>query len=107
MKEHLRDQKFPNDNEVMEAVQIWYKTIPKPFFLEDNCKLVDMWTKCLRNRGTMSKNKTQTNSISTHLKKNIKKFLLFSDLLSCLNLCLRFVSNKTYCRQIMTTRSVV
>ena len=82
MKEHSRDQKFADGNEVMEAVQSWFKTMPKSFFffLEGNCKLVDMWTNVLRNRGTMSKNKAQTISINTLLKKVIIKFLLFNDL---------------------------
>jgi hypothetical protein len=47
MKEHLRGQKFENDNEVIEAVQSWLKATPKSFFLEDICKLVDRWTKCV------------------------------------------------------------
>jgi hypothetical protein len=29
MKEHLRGQKFADDNEVMEAVKSWLKGIPK------------------------------------------------------------------------------
>ena len=41
MKEHLHGQKFADDNEVMEAVQSWLKSIPKSFFLEGICKLVD------------------------------------------------------------------
>ena len=32
MKEHLRGQKFADDNEVMEAVQRWLKSTPKSFF---------------------------------------------------------------------------
>jgi hypothetical protein len=50
MKEHLRGQKFEND-EVMEVVQIWLKATPKSFFLEGICKLVDRWTKCVRKQG--------------------------------------------------------
>jgi len=42
MKEHLRDQKFADENEIMEAVQSWFKTMPKSFYLEGKCKLVDM-----------------------------------------------------------------
>ena len=34
----------------------------------------------LRSRGTVSKNKTQTISVSTLVKKVIIKFLLFNDL---------------------------
>jgi hypothetical protein len=45
-KEHLRGQKFAND-EVMEAVQSWLKATPKTFFLEDIHKLVDRWTNCV------------------------------------------------------------
>jgi hypothetical protein len=33
-KEHSLGQKFADDNEVMEAVQIWLKVTPKSFFLE-------------------------------------------------------------------------
>jgi len=32
MKEHLRGQKFADDDEVMEAVQSWLKATPKSFF---------------------------------------------------------------------------
>ena len=32
MKEHLRGQKFADDDEVMEAVQSWLKATPKRFF---------------------------------------------------------------------------
>ena len=42
MKEHLRCQKFADD-EVMEAVQSWLKATPKSFFLEGILKLVDRW----------------------------------------------------------------
>ena len=45
MKEHLRGQKFADDDEVMEAVQSWLKATPKSFFLEGIRKLVDRWTK--------------------------------------------------------------
>jgi hypothetical protein len=51
MKEHLRDHKFADDDEVMEAVQSWLKATPKSFFLESICKLVDRWTKCVVNQG--------------------------------------------------------
>jgi len=49
-------------------VQSWLKTTPKSFFLEAICKLVDRWTSVLRSRGTTSKNKTQTISVSTLVK---------------------------------------
>jgi len=32
MKEHLRGQKFADDDEVMEAVQSWLKATPKKLF---------------------------------------------------------------------------
>jgi len=32
MEEHLRGQKFADDDEVMEAVQSWLKATPKRFF---------------------------------------------------------------------------
>jgi hypothetical protein len=51
MKEHLLDRKFADDNEVMEAVQSWFKTMPKSFFLEGNCKLVETWTECVAKQG--------------------------------------------------------
>jgi len=41
MKEHLRSQKFADDDEVMQAVQSWLKASPKTFFLQGNRKLVD------------------------------------------------------------------
>jgi hypothetical protein len=44
MKEHLRGQKFADDNEVKEAVQSWLKATPRSFFfLEGIRKLVDRW----------------------------------------------------------------
>jgi hypothetical protein len=46
MKEHLRGQKFADDD-VMEAVQSWLKAMPKSFFLGGIHKLVDRWTKCV------------------------------------------------------------
>ena len=46
MKEHLQVQKFADDNKIMDAVQSWLKAMPKSFFLEGICKLVDRWTKC-------------------------------------------------------------
>jgi hypothetical protein len=51
MKEHLRGQKFADENEVMEAVQSWLKAMPKSFFLESIHKLVDRWTKCVATQG--------------------------------------------------------
>jgi hypothetical protein len=51
MKEHLRGQKFADDNELMEAVQSWLKAMPKSFFLEGIHKLVDRWTKCVAKNG--------------------------------------------------------
>jgi hypothetical protein len=51
MKEHLRGQKFADDNEVMEAVQSWLKATPESFFLEGIRKLVDRWTKCVAKQG--------------------------------------------------------
>jgi hypothetical protein len=32
MKEHLRGQKFADDNKVMETVRSWLKITPKSFF---------------------------------------------------------------------------
>ena len=51
MKEHMRGQKFADENEVMEAVQSWLKATPKSFFLEGIRKLVDWWTKCVAKQG--------------------------------------------------------
>ena len=45
MKEHLRGQKFADDDEVMETVQSWLKATPKFFLLEGILKLVDRLTK--------------------------------------------------------------
>jgi len=67
----LRGKKFADDDEVMEAVRSWLKATPKSFFLEGIRKLVDRWTKCVAKWGTMSKNKTQTISVSTLVKKVI------------------------------------
>jgi hypothetical protein len=80
LKEHLHGHKFAND-EVMEAVQSQLKVMPKRsfFFLEGIRKLMDRWTKCAAEQGDMSKNKTQTISISTLVNKVIIKFLFFND----------------------------
>jgi hypothetical protein len=51
MKEHLRGQKFADDNEVTEVVQSWLKARPKGFFLEGIRKLVERWTKCVAKQG--------------------------------------------------------
>ena len=51
MKEHLRGQKFADDDEVMAAMQSWLKATPNSFFLEGICKLVDRWTKCVAKQG--------------------------------------------------------
>jgi len=51
MKEHLRGQKFADEDEVMEAVHSWLQTTPKIFFLEGIRKLVDRWTKCVAKQG--------------------------------------------------------
>jgi len=51
MKEHLRGQKFADDDRVMEAVQSWLKAMPKSFFLVGICKLVDRWTTCVAKQG--------------------------------------------------------
>ena len=51
MKEHLRGQKFADDDEIMEAVQSWLKATPKSFLLEGISKLVDRWTKCVAKQG--------------------------------------------------------
>jgi len=54
-------------------VQSWLKATPKSiFFLEGIRKLVDRWTKCVAKQGTMSKNKTQTISVSTLVKKLLR-----------------------------------
>jgi hypothetical protein len=41
LKEYLWGQKFPDDNEVIEAAQSWIKATPKSFFLEDIHKVVE------------------------------------------------------------------
>ena len=51
VKEHLRGQKFADDDEVMEAVQSRLKATPKSFFLVGIRKLVDRWTKCVAKQG--------------------------------------------------------
>jgi hypothetical protein len=73
MKEHLWGQKFADDNEVMEMVQSWLKTMPKSFFLEGIRKLVDRWTKRVAKRrggGAMSNNKI--NNKPTTIKGSIR-----------------------------------
>ena len=70
-KEHLRGHKFADDDEVMEAVQSWLKATPKNFFLEGKRASASLWTggpSVLRSGGTVSKNKTQTVSVSTLVK---------------------------------------
>jgi len=60
---------FADDNEVMEALQSWLKATPKSFILEGSASLWTGGPNVLRSRGTISKNKTQTISISTLVKK--------------------------------------
>ncbi|BFZ08224.1 hypothetical protein BsWGS_11263 [Bradybaena similaris] len=47
MKEHLRGQRFADDNEVMSAVQTWLLATPKSFYMAGIHNLVDGWTKCV------------------------------------------------------------
>jgi len=72
MKEHLRGHKFADDDEVMEAVQSWLEATPKSsFFLRGHpqaCGHVDRVC-CEAGGGTVSKNKTQTVSVSALVKK--------------------------------------
>jgi len=51
MKEHLRGQKFADDDEVIKAAQSWLKATSKSFFLEGIRKLVGRWTKCVAKQG--------------------------------------------------------
>jgi hypothetical protein len=51
MEEHLRGQKFADDDEVMETVQSWLQATPKNFFFLFIRKLVDRWTKCVAKQG--------------------------------------------------------
>jgi len=69
MKEHLQGHKFADDDKVMEAVKSWLKATTKSFFLEGIRKLVTGGPSVLRSGGTVSKNKTQTVSVSTLVKK--------------------------------------
>jgi hypothetical protein len=78
MKEHLRGQKFADDDEVMEAVRSWLKAMLKRFFLEGIRKLVDRWTNCVAKQGDCAKNKTN-NFYNYSCKKVIIKLLLFND----------------------------
>jgi hypothetical protein len=41
--------------EVMEAVQIWLKAMPKTVFLEGIQKVVNRWTKCVAKQGAVKK----------------------------------------------------
>ena len=77
MQEHLRGQKFADDDEVMEVVQSWLKAMPKSFYLEGTCKLVDQV--CCKAGGLCRKIR-QTISIKYSCKNVVIKFLLFNDL---------------------------
>jgi hypothetical protein len=68
MKEHLRGQKFADD-EVMETVQSRLKATPKSFFLAGIRNLVDRWTKYVAKRGGLCRKIRQTISTSTLVKK--------------------------------------
>jgi hypothetical protein len=57
----------------MEAVQSWLKATPKSFILGGIPSLWTGGTSVLRSRGTLSKNETQTISVSSLLKKVIIK----------------------------------
>jgi hypothetical protein len=67
---YARGHKFADDDEVMEAVRSWLEATPKNFFFYRAS--ASLWTgglSVLRSGGTVSKNKTQTISISTLVKK--------------------------------------
>jgi len=67
----LQGQKFADDKEVMVAVQSWLKATPKSFFLEGTASLWTGGPSALQSRGTMSKNKPQTISRSTLVRRLI------------------------------------
>ena len=71
-KEHLRGQKFEDDDEVMAVVQSWLKATPKSFFWRASASLWTGGPSVLRSRGTMLKNKTQTISMSILVKKLLR-----------------------------------
>jgi hypothetical protein len=75
-KEHLRGQKFEDDNEVLEVMQSWLKSRQKAFFWSASASLWTGGPSVLRSRGTMSKNKTQTISVSALVKKSYYKILV-------------------------------
>jgi hypothetical protein len=80
MKEHLRGQKFADDNEVMEVVQSWLKATSRSFFLEGIRKLVHRWTKRVTKQGDCVEKYDTNNFYNYSCKKVIIKFLLFNDL---------------------------
>ena len=51
LKEHLRGQRFADDNEVMSVVQTWLLASPKSFYLAGIHNLVDRWTTCVARQG--------------------------------------------------------
>ena len=51
LKEHLRGQRFADDNEVMSVVQTWLLATPKSFYLAGIHNLVDRWTTCVARQG--------------------------------------------------------
>ena len=90
MKEHLRGQKFADDDEVMEAVQSWLKAMPKSFILEGIRKLVDRWTKRVVKQGDCVEKSDTNNYYKYSCKIVIIKFLLFNDLPSYISLEILF-----------------
>ena len=82
----------------MEAVQSWLKATPKSFFSGGHpqaCGQLDRV--CCEAGGTVSKNKTQTISVSTLVKQVIIKFLLsIPDLPSCIHTYNIYI-NSIYC----------
>jgi len=89
MKEHLRGQTFPDDDEVMEAVQSCLTATPKSLFLDGIRKLMYRWTKCVAKQGDYVEKLDTNNFCKYSCKKVILKCLLFNDLPSyiiCKNL---------------------
>jgi len=52
LKEALRGRRFTSDQELKEAVHVWFAAQPKTFFLFEGIKkLVQRWKKCIEKQG--------------------------------------------------------
>ena len=51
MKRHLAGRRFTNEDDLVEAVKEWLKSLDVDFFREGVFSLIQRWTKCIQRGG--------------------------------------------------------